>query len=58
MIIRCLYDNGSPNRNDKVQFFVNKTLIYSFDPTDAKRILNDNQIDGAQLDVRMTKGIN
>lgn len=50
VIIRCLYDNGQSEYNDKIQFFFNKILIYSFDPKDAKPIIN-NQIDGAQLDV-------
>lgn len=50
VVIRCLYDNGIEDKNDKVQFLANKTLIWSYDQNKTKQILND-QIDGAKLDV-------
>lgn len=47
VVLRCLYDNGVTDKNDSVQFFVNNTLLYSFD---GQPVMH-SAIDGVQLDV-------
>lgn len=49
VIIRCLYDNGIAEKNDRVQFYANKTLIYSYDPKNEKQY--SSNLDGAKIDV-------
>lgn len=51
VVLRCLYDNGVADKNDSVQFFVNNTLLYSFEPKSGGQQALHSVIDGVQLDV-------
>ena len=57
VVLRCLYDNGIPEKNDRVEFFVNNSLLYSFDPKSGSQQTLHTAIDGVQLDVSTRRAL-